>query len=265
MRRLFGNYGNNNEEEYLRREMGRQRNAGLSWARGGSREMAAPRPRSQEQINMEAQLRRLEGMRRTTGRAPRGPESAPTEREKIAEKFASMMTSNEKKAVNNAGGSNLINKLVKEAGGPRKLIEAKEALQKFPNKNIAMKMTGASPQALNLVQNFGGPSKTNLIISANHKMNVATATVRTARKRRAKTKAKAKEVERANKVRATLLKAMVKKFTKNELVKLAGKNALGENNNKKKNNLVKNFTKYVRRQPKKRRSVTKPKTRATKK
>jgi len=47
------------------------------------------------------------------------------------------------------------------------------------------------------------------------------------------------------------LKAMVKKFTKNELVRIAGENALGSKNNKTKNSLVKNFTKFMRRQPKK--------------
>ena len=128
MRRLFGNYRNNNENEYIRREMMRQRNASLRWRRGGSREMEAPLPRPQGQVNMEAQLRRLEAMRRTPGRAPRGPEGRPSESQSIAEKFASMMTANEKKAVNNAGGANLINKLVKEAGGPLELAKAKEEL-----------------------------------------------------------------------------------------------------------------------------------------
>ena len=255
---MFGNYGNNNEEEYLRRELGRQRNSTLRELRGGSREMAAPLPRSRETSNMENQLRKLEAMRRTPPRAPRGPEGAPTEREKVAEKFASMMTANEKKAVNNAGGAALINKLVAEAGGPLQVAKAKNALAKFKNPTIATAMTGVSPKAMNLVTNLGGPNKANLILSANHKLDIAKKTVR---KRRAKAKAKVT----ANKVRATLLKAMVKKFTKNELVKLAGKNALGENKNTNKNKLVNNFTKYVRRKPKKRRSVTGPKPKKTKK
>ena len=259
LRRMLGNYGNE-EREYYRQEMARARNSRMRWNRGGSRQAEAPRSRSGESAALENELRRLEQAKRTPPRAPRGSEQTPSTSQKIAEKFASMMSVNEKKAVNNIGGSDAIKKLFANAGGPIAVAKATETMKRFPNKAVAVQM-GANTRAVNLIQKLGGPNKANLILSANHKLNIATTTVR---RRRAKAKAKKAEATRADKVRATLLKAMVKKFTKNELVKLAGKNALGENNNKKKNNLVKNFTKYVRRLPKKRRSVAGPKPRKTK-
>ncbi len=160
------------------------------------------------------------------------------------------------------GGSSVIQKILRESGGPIELEKASTALKKFPNKNMAIQMTGASPKAIRAIQSIGGPNRANVILSVNHKLNVAQFTVRKARK--AKRARKAKLAAPANRVRATLLKAMVKKFTKNEIVKIAGENALGSKNNKNKNTLVKNFTKYVRRQPKKKRSVAGPKRKSTK-
>jgi len=233
-------------------------NEGMRYARGGRRAQMAPRPISERERNLMAKMNELKRAQQGNGasRTRRGlPGPKPTEREQIAEKFSSMMTSNEKKAVNNMGGANTINKIFKEAGGPIEVSKAVNALRKFPNKTIAAQVTGVKPQVLNLVQNLGGPNRANLAISAVHKMNLATKSVKKSRKASRK-----RNVEKAhvNKVKATLLLAMVKKFTKNELVKLAGKNALGENSNNKKNNIVGKFTKKVRGLPQKRRVVVRP-------
>ena len=173
-----------------------------------------------------------------------------------------MITSNEKSAINNMGGSSVIQKILKESGGPIELEKASTALKKFPNKNMAIQMTGASPKAINAVVSIGGPNRANVILSVNHKLNVAQSTVRKARK--AKRARKAKLAAPANRVRATLLKSLIKKFTKNEIVKIAGENTLGSKNNKNKNTLVTNLSKYVRRQPKKKRSVAGPKRKSPK-
>ena len=256
---------NNNNENYYERMLARQeRNAAMRYSRGGSRR--GSRGFGANQAEMQNQLRRLMAERQagaSSGRAPRGgPTPAPTEREQVAEKFANMITSNEKSAINNMGGSSAIQKILRESGGPIELEKASTALKKFPNKNMAIQMTGASPKAINAVQRIGGPNRANVILSVNHKLNVAQSSVRKARK--AKRARKAKLAAPANRVRATLLKAMIKKFTKDEIVKIAGENALGTKNNKNKNTLVKNFTKYVRRQPKKKRSVAGPKRSAKK-
>ena len=241
-----------------------ERNAAMRYSRGSARRGA--RGMGANQAEMQNQLRRLMAERQagtSAGRAPRGgPTPAPTEREQVAEKFANMITSNEKAAINNMGGSSVIQKILKESGGPIELEKAATALKKFPNKNIAIQMTGASPKAINAVQSIGGPNRANVILSLNHKLNVAQSSVRKARK--AKRARKAKLAAPANRVRVTLLKAMVKKFTKNEIVKIAGENALGSKNNKNKNTLVTNLTKYVRRQAKKKRSVGGPKRSAKK-
>jgi len=256
---------NSNNENYYERMMARQeRNASLRYSRG------AGRPGSgsigANQAEMQNKLRRLMAERQagtSGGRAPRGgPTRTPTEREQVAEKFANIITSNEKSAINNMGGSSAIQKILRESGGPIELEKASTALKNFPNKNMAIQMTGASPKAINAVMSIGGPNRANVILSVNHKLNVAQSSVRKARK--AKRARKAKLAAPANRVRATLLKAMVKKFTKDEIVKIAGENALGTKDNKNKNTLVKNFTKYVRRQPKKKRSVASPKRSAKK-
>jgi hypothetical protein len=255
---------NNNENRYERMMARQERNASLRYSRGAGR--PGSRSIGPNQVEMQNKLRRLmaERLAGTSGsRAPRGgPTPAPTEREQVAEKFANMMTSNEKSAINNMGGSSVIQKILRESGGPIELEKASTALKKFPNKNMAIQMTGASPNAINAVMSIGGPNRANVILSVNHKLNVAQSSVRKARK--AKRARKAKLAAPANRVRATLLKAMVKKFTKDEIVKIAGENALGSKNNKNKNTLVKNFTKYVRRQPKKKRSVAGPKRKSTK-
>ena len=253
MRRLFGGgrsyYNNLNNLE---------RNERLRWARGGRRAMRSPRGMSERERNLMAQMNELRRAQRGNGvsrKRPGLPGPQPTEREQIAEKFSSMMTANEKKAVNNMGGANTINKIFKEAGGPIEVSKAVNALRKFPNKTIAAQVTGVKPQVLNLVQNLGGPNRANLAISAVHKMNLATKSVKKAA--RAKRQRKAEKAHR-DKIKATLLLTMAKKFTKNELVTLAGKNVLNTNSNNKKNNIVGKFVKNLRGLPKKRRVVVRP-------
>ena len=166
-------------------------------------------------------------------------------------KVISGLSANERKVVSSAKDAEIVNKIIQGAGGPEKVKKAVEVLKYYP-KNTAVKMGLVTPTVANAVNKLGGPNRANVAVSINRKIQTAVK-----RKKSRVTKKKAPPAHKPP-VRARLLKALVKKFTKNEIVRIAGENALGSKNNKTKNNLVRNFTKYVRRQPKKKSgSVTK--------
>jgi hypothetical protein len=195
------------------------------------------------------------------GGAPPPPEALrfpalPAEQKAaIAAQVTRNLTPNQKRVVNTAGGAQLVANIVAKAGGANKVKQAAVALQTY-SKNNAVRMGLTTNIAANAVNKLGGPMNaataaaiTNKIVAAmNQKVVANRAAVK--RKQKRKSKPKPKPAPEAPPIRARLLKAMVKKFTKNELVKIAGENALGSKNNKTKNSLVKNFTKFMRRQPK---------------
>ena len=202
-----------------------------------------------------------------TGAAPQPPSSLtfpslPAEQKAaILSQVSRNLTPNQKRVVNTAGGPELVANIVAKAGGANKVKQAAMALQTY-SKNNAVKMGLATVAAVNAVNRLGGSVNavtaaaiTNKIVVA---MNQKVVANRAAVKRKSKSKPKPKPAPAPKPaIRARLLKAMVKKFTKNELVKIAGENALGSKNNKTKNSLVKNFTKFMRRQPKQKKgSVT---------
>lgn len=173
----------------------------------------------------------------------------------IAAEATKNLTPNQKRVVNTAGGAQLVANIVAKAGGANKVKQAAVALQTY-SKNNAVRMGLTTNIAANAVNKLGGPMNavtaaaiTNKIVAAMNRKVIANR-VAVKRKQKRKSKPKAKPVPESPPIRARLLKAMVKKFTKNELVKIAGENALGSKNNKTKNSLVKNFTKFMRRQPK---------------
>ena len=195
------------------------------------------------------------------GGAPPPPEALrfpalPAEqRAAIAAQATRNLTPNQKRVVNTAGGAQLVANIVAKAGGANKVKQAATALQTY-SKNNAVRMGLTTNIAVNAVNKLGGPMNaitaaaiTNKIVAAmNQKVVANRAAVK--RKQKRKSKPKPKPAPEPSPIRARLLKAMVKKFTKNELVRIAGENALGSKNNKTKNSLVKNFTKFMRRQPK---------------
>jgi len=171
----------------------------------------------------------------------------------IAAQATKNLTPNQKRVVNTAGGAQLVANIVAKAGGANKVKQAATALQTY-SKNNAVRMGLTTNVAANAVNKLGGPMNaitaaaiTNKIVAAMNQKAVAS---KVAAKRKSKRKPKPKPAPESPPIRARLLKAMVKKFTKNELVRIAGENALGSKNNKTKNSLVKNFTKFMRRQPK---------------
>ena len=196
--------------------------------------------------------------------SPAGPtfSSLPIEQKAaIAAQATKNLTPNQKRVVNTAGGAQLVANIVAKAGGANKVKQAAVALQTY-SKNNAVRMGLTTNIAANAVNKLGGPMNavtaaaiTNKIVAAMNQKVIANRAAVKRRKAKAKAKPKAKPKAKAAPesppIRARLLKAMVKKFTKNELVRIAGENALGSKNNKTKNSLVKNFTKFMRRQPKK--------------
>ena len=172
------------------------------------------------------------------GGAPPPPPSGLTRESQ--QRIMQNLTPNQKEVVNNAGNLATINRIFQSAGGPAKVSQAAQVLKQYtPNQAVKMRLTTSS--AIKAVQKLGGSNKVAAAVVVNQKIITAK------KRRRAAKKAKVPE---APPIRAQLLKSLVKKFTKNNLVKIAGENALGTKNNKNKNTLVKNFTKYVRRQPK---------------
>ena len=165
------------------------------------------------------------------------------------------LTPAENQVVTSIGNIQRVNRIFQEAGGPSKVSEAIAVLKTYPrNKAVSMRLVTSA--AANAVTKLGGPNKATIAVSVNEKI------VQTRKRSKSAKKAKAPPPPQ---VRATLLKSLVKKFTKNELIKITGTNVLGAG--KTKNNLVKKFTKYVRRQPmtKKRGSVQGPQRKKTKK
>ena len=164
------------------------------------------------------------------------------------------LTPAENQVVSSVGDIQRVNRIFKEAGGPSKVSEAIAVLKTYP-RNKAVSMRLVSSAAANAVTKLGGPNRAIIAVAVNEKIVQA----------RKRTKSAKKAKAPPPQVRATLLKSLVKKFTKNELIKITGTNVLGAG--KTKNNLVKKFTKYVRRQPmtKKRGSVQGPQRKKTKK
>ena len=219
--------------------------AALSGARGGS-------------TNTNAALRAaLLGARggSTNTLPPRLPPPTPTQQ--MYNRINKSLTPNERSVVQNVGGVASVNKIFKEAGGAVKVGEAAQVLKQFP-RNQAVSMGLATPKAVSAVARLGGPNKAAPALVVYEKIEKA--------KMRKSPKKKKKAATPATKpqIKVALLKKMVNKFTKNELVKLAGENTLKSKNHKKET-LVKNFTKFIRKQPKKKRFSSTVKGKGSKK
>jgi hypothetical protein len=216
------------------------------------------------------------------GGAPPPPEALrfpalPAEQKAaIAAQVARNLTPNQKRVVNTAGGAQLVANIVAKAGGANKVKQAAVALQTY-SKNNAVRMGLTTNIAANAVNKLGGPMNaataaaiTNKIVAAmNQKVVANRAAVKRKQKRKSKPKPKPKPKPEAPQIRVRLLEAMVKKFTKNNLVKIAGENALGATNNTKKERVTK-FIEFMRRKPKggpkgKKGSVTNQRSKKTKK
>ena len=193
--------------------------------------------------NTNALRAALSGMKPPSSSASLAGPLTPSQQ--IISRVNQSLTPNERSIVQNVGGVASVDKIFREAGGPIKVGEAAEILKQFP-KNQAINMGLTTPKAVNAVIKLGGPNKASPAIVIYEKIETAK------RRRTPQKKKKVSKPTAAPQIKVKLLKKMVNKFSKNELIRLAGENTLKPNNHKK-DTLVKNFTKFIRKQPKKKR------------
>ena len=152
----------------------------------------------------------------------------------------------QKNAVQQAGGINNSLRIIQNGGGAQEVAKAAEALNEFPNAKQAMEIKNVKPAAIAAVKAIGTPNRAMNVVSAVTNMN-AKANVRVS-----PTPVNKKAPQP---IRVKLMKEIIKRLTKEEIIQLVGESSLGNKKANSKNELVKNFTKFVRRQPKKKRSV----------
>ena len=152
----------------------------------------------------------------------------------------------QKNAVQQAGGINTSLQIIRNGGGVQEVAKAAEALNEFPNAKQAMEIKNIKPAAIAAVKAIGTPTKAMNVVNAVTNMN-ANANVRVS-----PTPVNKKAPQP---IRVKLMKEIIKRLTKEEIIQLVGESSLGNKKANSKNELVKNFTKFVRRQPKKKRSV----------
>jgi hypothetical protein len=152
----------------------------------------------------------------------------------------------QKNAVQQTGGINNSIRIIQNGGGPQEVAKAAEALNEFPNAKQAMEIKNVKPAAIAAVKAIGTPNRAMNVVNAVTNMN-ANANVRVS-----PTPVNKKAPQP---IRVKLMKEIIKRLTKEEIIQLVGESSLGNKKANSKNELVKNFTKFVRRQPKKKRSV----------
>jgi len=76
------------------------------------------------------------------------------------------LPTNQQQAINNVGGVNkAMNAVVQVPGGAAEVAKAAEALNETNgNTNIAIRVKGASPEAVKAVQNLGGPKNSVIVL-----------------------------------------------------------------------------------------------------
>ena len=154
----------------------------------------------------------------------------------------------QKNAVQQAGGINNSLRIIQNGGGTQEVAKAAEALNEFPNAKQAMAIKNVKPAAIAAVRAIGTPNRAMNVVNAVTNMNAnANANVRVS-----PTPVNKKAPQP---IRVKLMKQIIKRLTKEEIIQLVGESTLGNKKANSKNELVKNFTKFVRRQPKIKRSV----------
>ena len=149
------------------------------------------------------------------------------------------LTPAENQVVSSVGDIQRVNRIFKEAGGPSKVSEAIAVLKTYP-RNKAVSMRLVSSAAANAVTKLGGPNRAIIAVAVNEKIVQA--------RKRTKSAKKAKAPPPPQ-IKVKLLKTLATKLTKNELVKIAGKNALKLKGTPTKKNTLNRFMKLVRHQP----------------
>ena len=176
---------------------------------------------------------------------PPPPPQPPAPPRALVRNFNALPPS-QKNAVQQAGGINNSLRIIQNGGGAQEVAKAAEALNEFPNAKQAMEIKNVKPAAIAAVKAIGTPNRAMNVVNAVTNLN-ATANVRVS-----PTPVNKKAPQP---IRVKLMKEIIKRLTKEEIIQLVGESSLGNKKANSKNELVKNFTKFVRRQPKKKRSV----------
>ena len=173
--------------------------------------------------------------------APQPPPQPPAPPRALVRNFNALPPA-QKNAVQQAGGINNSLRIIQNGGGAQEVAKAAEALNEFPNANQAMAIKNVKPAAIAAVKAIGTPNRAMNVVNAVTNMNVRVSPTPVNKKA-------------PQPIRVKLMKEIIKRLTKEEIIQLVGESALGNKKANSKNELVKNFTKFVRRQPKKKRSV----------
>jgi len=135
---------------------------------------------------------------------------------------------NQQRAINNVGGVNkALNTVMNVPGGATEVAKAAEALNETSgNANMAIRIKGASPEAVKAVQNLGGPKNSVVVLeglntlSQKHETRKRKAARRIARPKKKKTKG----------VRVAELNRVLESVKKQRLISLAAHNVTKTHN-----------------------------------
>jgi len=132
---------------------------------------------------------------------------------------------NQQRAINNAGGVNTaMNTVVQVPGGAHEIAKAAEALNESKgNTTYAIRVKGASPEAINAVQKLGGPNNTVNVLEGLNTMSKTHAS----RKRKTGTTRRGKKVLRP---RVAELARVISAVKKQRLISLVAHNVTKTHN-----------------------------------
>jgi hypothetical protein len=135
---------------------------------------------------------------------------------------------NQQRAINNAGGVNkAMNTVMNVPGGATEIAKAAEALNESGgNTNIAIRVKGASPEAVKAVQNLGGPNNSVVVLEGLNTLSQKPET----RKRKAARRIARPKKKKTKGVRVAELNRVLESVKKQRLISLAAHNVTKTHN-----------------------------------
>lgn len=172
---------------------------------------------------------------------------------KTEESILKHLTPTQQIVVNKAGNLAAVNRILKAAGGTEKVRQAAEILRQVP-KNEALKLHLVGKKAAAAVDIFGGPNKAEAAIKVNNKITSARKKKKSTPKKKKmplKSKPVMKKPAPVSPLRTKVLKNVIAQVSKQKLIDIAGKSALGIYKVRTPKKVVVNdFTRFVERKPK---------------
>jgi hypothetical protein len=135
---------------------------------------------------------------------------------------------NQQRAINNVGGVNkAMNTVMNVPGGATEVAKAAEALNESGgNTNIAIRVKGASPEAVKAVQNLGGPNNSVVVLEGLNTLSQKPET----RKRKAARRIARPKKKKTKGVRVAELNRVLESVKKQRLISLAAHNVTKTHN-----------------------------------